>query len=375
MLNILMMVTWYASVGDNESKAGIFHYEMSVNLLKHCNVALYFPFDTKMQNSFEQNVENGLLTFRSKRNSRERIKNKLRIFFDFIKIRKAFKPDILHAHVALGAGRYAYALGKIFRIPVVITEHMPIELSGLDIRKYRLMAKYVYQSSKFNACVSPDQMRRLQVFFPKAEFEVVYNGVIAPTLDHQDHKYFVAGYTNFAIVANLYDREIKGYQFLLPAIRILKEKGYAIRLHLIGGGEYLDFYKKMAADLGILDTCIFYGACEKHILYEIISEMAFCISASLFEASGVYVQEAMMLGKPLVVTNSGGADSLVSDKTAIVVEKASTEALTDGIEKMMKDLSHFDTTEIQDYGYSHFEINSISEKYMQVYTNIKRNKR
>ena len=98
--------------------------------------------------------------------------------------------------------------------------------------------------------------------------------------------------------------------------------------------------------------------------------MDFSISASIFECSGVSVQEAMLLGKPLVVTKSGGANSLVNSETAIVVERESVSALSEGILQMVERLPQFDDKKIREYAFAQFEIDEVSKKYVQLYEKI-----
>ena len=140
-------------------------------------------------------------------------------------------------------------------------------------------------------------------------------------------------------------------------------------LHICGAGIYCDYYKKMAVDLNIEKNCIFYGHCNRKKVYSVVEQMDFNISASIFECSGVSVQEAMLLGKPLVVTKSGGANSLVSESTAIVVEKESIDALVVGLKKMIKEYVKFDEKEIMRYA-EKYEINIVTKQYVELYQNI-----
>ena len=123
----------------------------------------------------------------------------------------------------------------------------------------------------------------------------------------------------------------------------------------------------------ITDNCIFYGSCTKKEVYSIVSEMDFGISASLCESAGVSVEEMMLLGKPLVVTKSGGANSLITDFAAIVVDRGSTEALVDGIRYMSEHYSEYDSKAISEYALQNFEIGSIAQKYVHIYTNYQTN--
>lgn len=369
-MKVLMMVSWY-SPRNQDMFAGIFHYEQSIALKKYCDMALYFPFDETENELLVQDYENNLLTFRTGK-SNGRIKRAINIYKSFKIINKKYKPDIIHAHVALGVGFYAVLLGKLFNVPVILTEHNPIELMGFEKLKSRILAKFVYHYTNKNICVSTDSREKLNKYFPKEKFDVVYNGIIDPKkIDFENKLYAKDKYVNCAIVAGFYSKEIKGYQFLLPAMKKLKEEGYKIFLHICGGGDFFDYYRNMAFELGIDDICIFYGHCTRTKVYTIVNQMDFCISASIYECSGVSVQEAMLLGKPLVVTKSGGANSLVNNQTAIVVDKESIDAIYGGCKEMIQSLEKFDNDIIQQYAYNNFEIDNVSKKYFDIYTKMK----
>lgn len=369
-LNVLMITTWYSPSDAEVMTAGVFHYEQSMALEKYCNMALYYPYDVDLQCDFMKKTERGLLTYRSRKYT-GKIKKYLLWLRDFRKIYKEFKPDILHAHVGAGAGILAKIFGKIFGIPVVVTEHNPIELMNLESSRNKRLYHLAYHHSKANVCVSADSMKRLQQHFPNEQFQVIHNGIMNPdSLTTSEVRYAKDGRINCCIVAAFYSKDIKGYQYLIPAMKELLDKGVPITLHICGGGDYFEYYVDMAKELGISENCIFYGNCDRSKVYDIVRQMDFNISASIFECSGVSVQEAMLLGKPLVVTKSGGANSLVTSDTAIVVDRESISALVDGIEQMIKRLSEFDANKIKEYAFVNFEIDEVSKKYVELYDKI-----
>lgn len=368
-MKILMIPTWYSARDAEVMSAGIFHYEQSMALKKYAETAVYFPYDMSFEGGFCQGEEKGLLTFR--RGRRLAFLRPIYYVLDYLKICKTFKPDVIHGHVALAAGLPAVMLGKLFKVPVVITEHNPMEMMGFENPSRVNFAKKMYKGSDANICVSRNQMERLQEYFPEETFQVIHNGVYDPeTIERDGENYAVAGNINACIVAAFYSKDIKGYQFLIPAIKELVDMGMPITLHICGGGEHMEYYQNMAKELSIEKQCIFYNQCDKKKMYSIMSQMDFTISASLFESAGVAVQESMLLGKPVVVTTSGGANSLVTEDAAIVVEKGSVEALVDGIKEMTQRLSIFDEKKIRTYALSQFEMNQVSQKYMEVYTSI-----
>lgn len=372
-MNILMMVTWYTPMGREKLEAGVFHYEQSMDLKKDCNMAIYFPYDPDLQEAETAQEEWGLLTYRSKYIPGARWRNRRQMTKTMAKIIREFQPDIIHAHCATAAGYHAIRFGKKYHIPVMITEHSPIEISRVDRRGLaHYFARRAYGNSVANICVSKDSQNKLSKIFPRYDFRVIYNGIILPKYREGTHTYYKEGCLNIVIVAILYDKEIKGLKYLLQAMKLLKEQGERVYLHHIGAGQYLEYFEKMAEELQIDDICTFYGGCEREKLYEIVNEMDFFVSASLMECSGVSVQEAMLLGKPVLGTNSGGVDSLVPEQAGHIVQKADAQALADGVAYMRKHLKDYDTEWIRSYAQQSFEIGHISQQYLELYRGIVR---
>lgn len=380
-MNVLMLVSWYTKKEEKILKTGVFHNEQANGLKEYCHTAIYYPFDWELKVGYTEGEEWGVQTYRSKYlvlrkpflKIYARLYNIIMILCSFHKIRKRFKPDIIHAHVAAKAGYVAAILGKIYNIPVVITEHMPTELSNFEKRpSQRRLAGKAYGMSSYNVCVSEFSKMELEQMFPENKFHVIYNGIQAPlSYAHHEKKFcYREGYVNAVIVAVLYDKEIKGMQILLPALKQVILSGEKIILHHIGGGKYLDYYIKMADNLGLEKHCVFHGQCNREKLYEIVKEMDFFISASLVECSGVSVQEAMILGKPVLGTRSGGVNSLVPEEAGIIVDKGNQAALENGIKTMMRKGKEFDSEVIRNYAMEHFWIENVSRQYYEVYKSI-----
>ena len=376
VLKVLMITSWYSPKNAKVLTAGVFHYEQAMALKPYCETALYYPFDTTLDTDFSKETERGLLTYRRKMASSRvpklsAVKQILNMMSDLKKICAEWKPDMLHAHCGIPAGNVVALFGKLYGYPVVITEHSPLEHMALDRKSVRAQIHYAYKNSGANVCVSRDSMERLKAQFPDCGFQVIYNVIAAPeTMELEQKTYAREGKINCCIVAAFYSKDIKGYQYLLPAVAKLKEAGMPIVLHICGGGDFFGYYVDMAKQLGISEDCVFYGDCTKQKVYSIVSQMDFNISASLYECSGVSVEEALLLGKPMLVTRSGGANSLVNEEVAIVVDRGSTEALADGIREMVSRLDSFDTVAIRDYARNNFEIDYVSREYMKLYRHL-----
>jgi len=365
-----MMVSWFGETAGAE-KGGGFHYEQAVDLNRFCNCAIYYPYDRNIEESFVSRIEGGILVYRSKYCLPQKVRNRLFMFGAMKKIVKEFHPDIIHGNVATESGRFAVMLGKLFHIPVIITEHSSTKGSGVDCFPHYYYAKFAYRHSLYNACVSDDLKNNLEKIFPQYFFHTIYNGIKISQVVNCDVKlYKKNNYVNVGMVAGFYSREIKGVQFVLPALRKMLDEGYNVFLHIMGGGGYLNEYIDLAKTLGVSDNCLFYGLCDKNKLFAIESEMDFVISASLFESFGCAIAEAAMLGKPIVASKSGGVESIVNPQNGILVETGSTEAIYNGMKLMYGKYMAYDSKKIAEEAKGKFAISKVSKKYIEIYEKV-----
>lgn len=368
MLNVLMMVSWYLP-RDGRDHGGNFHYEQAVSLSKYCNIMIYYPYDRQAK-QIEGGMEQGIHVWRSPYKLQNKIRNRMYMFHTMRQIVKDFRPDLIHAQVATEVGRFAIILGWLFHIPVMVTEHSTIEASGVLQFPLHQYADFVYRHSRYNACVSEDLTKKLSAIFPKYHFHTIYNGIIVPGKVETSAQYRREDSVNFALVASLYDRNIKGIPTLLQVMQRMKREGLQMTLHIVGDGAFRQEFEQMAVQLGISEACIFHGKAEKKKLYQILSQMDFLVSASKFESFGCTIAEAMMLGKPVVATKSGGPESFVTKQTGILVEKENEDALYQGIREMMIHYPDYQGDSIREYAVKKFDMDEISRKYLRIYRSI-----
>ena len=370
-INVLMMVSWYSSY-DGTMKAGGFHKMQAIELNKYCNCAIYYPYDRSLDIAYTRCIEDGVITYRSGYKLEKKVRNRYFMLKAMKEIIEDFHPDVIHGNVATESGRFAVILGQIFHIPVMVTEHSAVEASGVTSFPHYFYAKRVYKYSRYNACVSDHLTSQLSKIFPKYGFHTIYDGIQDINLAEISHviKYRVDHCINACIVAAFYDRNIKGMQYLIPAIKKLHDEGTNIFIHVVGGGEYLHEYEQLSEKENMTSYVRFYGDCLHEKVLEIDSEMDFTISASIFESFGCAVAEGMMLGKPCVATKSGGTESIIDVNNGLLVEKESKESLYEGIKKMCRIYDRYDSEFISKEAHDRFSIDVITKKYLEIYHEI-----
>lgn len=373
-MNIVFIPNWYSNKKD--PIAGIFVKEQAQALSKYCNIKVYYPFDETAEEDYSVNQEEGLTVIRRKYKKSvipkmTFVSNFFKIFSDIKEINRKLKIDILHAHVSYPSGFIAVLIGKIFKIPVVITEHAPVNmLIGSRIRNK--MLQYTFTNAKEVVCVSEHLAKDIKKLGFKGNFKVINNGIELHMQNYKiDNQLDKSNIIDIVCISSFYNKEIKGIQYLLPAINdIVRKTSYKLKLHLVGGGEFLNYYKEMSESLHIDSICNFYGNQPKSITHGIVSKCHFLVSSSLHETFGCAIAEAMMMGKPVVVTNSGGPEDFVDDKSGIIVQKESVDALAKGIIQMIDNYDEYDKNYIGNNAYNKFNIDIVTKKYIAMYEDI-----
>jgi glycosyltransferase involved in cell wall biosynthesis len=129
----------------------------------------------------------------------------------------------------------------------------------------------------------------------------------------------------------------KGIDLSIEAIRHTRE---AVTLDVVGRGKEEERLKALVQRLQLQDRVRFLGWVESHdALVELMTGYRGYVFPSLAEANGIVVQEAMMLGLPVICLKWGGPAMLANDNAAILIEPRSREYVVRGIAAAMDRLA------------------------------------
>ena len=109
----------------------------------------------------------------------------------------------------------------------------------------------------------------------------------------------------------------------------------------VGNPEYYSQLQKLAAELGLSDKLVFTG--NRDDIPAILSISDCVVHSSVApEPQGLIIVEALFYGKPIVVTNSGGAAELIVDEEGgIKVYPDDADEMAGAIWHLMTDKSRF----------------------------------
>ncbi|MBS4172943.1 glycosyltransferase family 4 protein [Bacillus sp. FJAT-49736] len=125
----------------------------------------------------------------------------------------------------------------------------------------------------------------------------------------------------------------KQQDLLIKAISRLHKNIHSIKLLLVGDGEMLERYRKLAAHYDLNNHVEFLG--YRRDIHNLMALSDIAVSTSRQEGLPVNIMEAMATGLPIVVTNSRGNRDLITDHyNGIVVGINDDEACASAIEKI-----------------------------------------
>jgi glycosyltransferase involved in cell wall biosynthesis len=123
-------------------------------------------------------------------------------------------------------------------------------------------------------------------------------------------------------------------------IKSLKRTRNAIELDIIGRGPELDKLKALSRELWLQDRVRFVEWFANHgELADALRSYRAFVFPSLAEANGIVVQEAMVMGLPVVALNWGGPSLLITSETGILIEPVSEALVIDKLAEAMDRLA------------------------------------
>lgn len=128
---------------------------------------------------------------------------------------------------------------------------------------------------------------------------------------------------------------IKGVNYLIDALAVLKLRGIKFCYFCIGDGEEEMALKKQATEKGLNDKEIHFMGYQSNVP-EWLAACDVFVLPSLEEFHSIAILEAMRAKKAIVATNIGGnPESLRADKDALMVPSKDVNALADALERVL----------------------------------------
>jgi len=255
-------------------------------------------------------------------------RNAVRRLRRFVRWLKASRIDILHTH-DFYTNIFGMAGGGLARLPVRVASMR--ETAGMRSAAQKQVQRIAY-SLAHHVVANSNAVREKLIGDGVApqKVSVIYNGLdvrrLATTLSRAESlSMFGLPERRFiTIVANM-RHDVKDYPMFLRSARRVKEAVPAAAFLLAGEGELSESLRGLAGDLGIRESTFFLGRCEK--VAELLAVSEICVLSSKAEGFSNSILEYMAAGRPVVVTEVGGAREVVAEGETGYLVPSSDDAM------------------------------------------------
>jgi len=251
---------------------------------------------------------------------------------NIIPILKKINPDIIHSQM-IGMGVPALAAKKLFGKPYVVWGR------GSDVylsRKFeKLILKPVVKNADAVIALTEQMKGKIEEYYKRDAF-VIPNGINLGEFDNlskenlrielrigQDEKVII-------YIGRLYP--VKGVEYLIKAMNLIKNKEPNTKLILIGDGSEKEKLREMVKKLNLDDCVIFLPQVSNQNIpkYTVASDVF--VLPSLSEGFPLTILEAMASGLPIVTTRICGLPEIIKEgENGFLVEPANPEQLAEKI--------------------------------------------
>lgn len=263
----------------------------------------------------------------------EKIKKYFKFLFDTYRALKKNEFDLIYVHYAEHSLIPIVLFKSLIKKPLVINAH------GDDILYPSLISSFVQNTIKqCNLIVVPSDY-----FKEISEQNYNHNNVfVSPSggIDTNLFKPIVVERSKlFTIGFVSRIDEGKGWDILLDAVYLLKQKNLNFKVLLVGSGDQNDAMLKKIDELELISTVDYVGAKPHDELSYCFNQMDIFVfpTTRLAESLGLVGLEAMASGVPVVGSNIGGLPSYISDGVnGKLFEAGNSDELAKHIEFFMK---------------------------------------
>jgi colanic acid/amylovoran biosynthesis glycosyltransferase len=238
--------------------------------------------------------------------------------------------DILHAHFGPVGNSYRFAR-SLWRAPLVVSFH------GYDFStRPRQDGPSLYHelfrtADLFTVGSSFSQTAVEKLGAPREKLQRLPVGFSLEDFPFRERTLQPGGTVRLLTIARLVP--IKGLEYALRAIALLKSRFPALHYDIVGDGPLRESLQALTAELGLAGNVTFHGAQSGEVIANLLTQAHLFLLTSVNiegdqEGQGLVLQEAQACGLPVVATEHGAfPEGLVDGKSGFLVPERDVDAL------------------------------------------------
>jgi glycosyltransferase involved in cell wall biosynthesis len=257
------------------------------------------------------------------------------------------KHSIQTAHI--GFFNYFHLIPWLARFAgmrqIVYQEHNSgvLEAKGPRRLLIRLRARFLTMPMTRVIAISQFVKRQLiEIGIPEQKIWLVHHGVDTrrflpnPSARERWAQRFAIAPDELILSSVAHLRPFKHPEVIVEAIGLLVKRGVKARLFMAGAGEMRQELEQLSRRLGISDRIYWLGSCNN--VENLLQASDIFVLASVGEAFGLVLTEAMACGVPVVGSRSGAIPEIVEDGiTGLLATSQDSSSFADAIERLARD--------------------------------------
>ncbi len=127
----------------------------------------------------------------------------------------------------------------------------------------------------------------------------------------------------------------KGYDIVIPALARLISENYKIRWYVLGEGEIRFELQKLIEKYHLEDKFLLLGAVSNPYTY--LKQCDLYVHCTRFEGRSIAIEEAQVLGKAIIASDSSGNREQIEDGVNGLIVKLDEKEIAEAIKKLLND--------------------------------------
>ncbi|MBT8350419.1 MAG: glycosyltransferase [Deltaproteobacteria bacterium] len=375
-MNILFLPAWYPTTERPVHGTFIKDHAKAVSTYNDVVVVYCETIarkDKYISNKISDKIEDGIRTIRIKHSDYYfgKLRQFIEIFHIFATIRmltkNGWRPDIIHGHIFL-SGFAAVIIGKIFKIPVVVSEHWSAFPLGTLKKLNEFEARFVLSRVSIILPVSKDLKNSIKSYGIKKRFKVIPNAINTDFFNPTSIPSRNKEKKRILTVALL--KPVKGIDYLIRAVAKLIIEREDFVLDIVGDGPNRSEYEKLTQNEGLSRFIKFHGLKNKSEVAHFMAQCDFYVQVSLYETFGVTSIEAMSCGKPVLASDLPSMRDKINASRGILVPPRNVAALAGALGVMLDHYQEYSADEIAQYVQNDYSYEAVGLKFTKIYHEV-----
>jgi glycosyltransferase involved in cell wall biosynthesis len=247
-----------------------------------------------------------------------------------LRLSRSISFNLVHAHDWL-VGSAAQVIQTRLHIPLICTIHATEHgrnngiHNALQEHVHKKEARLIDTAQAVIVCSEYMKQELLHLFYvPPNKISVFPNGIDPEMFlstcrfNRIRKKYRLSPKEKlvFSVGRVVYE---KGFQILMESAEMLRRERADVRFIIAGKGPLLHEYRMMAKEKGMEDYIQFIGYITDDERNQLLHLSDIVVFPSLYEPFGIVALEGMIVGKPTIVTDTGGLQTIIEDGVSGII--------------------------------------------------------